>query len=82
MLKATRKAKRISAKERPTVHDFRQMISYLGWIKCTATYAMYLKWIKPYVSFQKMKRRISRCDKKDPFRMYLQLAALYTIKGG
>lgn len=77
MLKATRKAKRISAKEKPTVYDTRQMLSYLGWIKCTDTYTMYRYWIKPYVNFQKLKRKISRYDKLDDRRVYFKLAHLY-----
>ena len=49
MYKATRKARKLSRKERPTIHDARQMLSYLGWIDCTDTYKMYRKWIKPYI---------------------------------
>ena len=64
MLKATRKAKRISKKEKTTIYDVRQIMSYLGYIDCTDTYNMYLKWIKPYVNFQYCKRRISKYDKK------------------
>lgn len=82
MFKATRKAKRISVKERPTIYDARQMMSYLGWIKCTDTYTMYLFWIKPYVNFQKMKRKISKYDKTDDYHSYLKLAKLYIGKGG
>lgn len=82
MLKASRKAKRISLKEKPTIYDARQMLSYLGYIKCTDTYNMYLCWIKPYVDFQKLKRNISKHDKFDDRRMYLKLVKLYTAKGG
>jgi len=64
MLKATRKARKIGKKEKPTIYDIRQMLSYLGWIDATDTYGMYLKYIKPYVNFQYMKRRISRHDKR------------------
>lgn len=63
MLKATRKAKRMCRKPRKTIYDCRQMLSYLGWIDCTDTYGMYLKRIKPYVSFQNLKRRISERQK-------------------
>lgn len=77
MLKSTRKARKISKKEHPTVYDLRQMMSYLGWLNCTDTYNMYLKHIKPFVSFQRMKRYISKCDKFDEHRIYLKLAALY-----
>lgn len=63
MLKATRKAKALSKKEKPTIYDIRQMLSYLGWIDATDTYAMYEERIKPYVSIQKFKRRISSYDR-------------------
>ena len=64
MLKATRKARRISKKDKPTIYDMRQMMSYLGWIGCTDTYKMYEDIIKPYVCFQKYKRRVSAYDKR------------------
>lgn len=64
MLKATRKAKRLHRKEKPTIYDMRQMMAYLGWIDCTDTYGMYCMWIKPYVDFQKCKRRMSKYDKR------------------
>ena len=78
MLKATRKAKKISSKEKPTIHDIRQMMSYLGWINCTDTYNMYVYWIKPLISFQAMKRRISKYDRFNDKRLYCKLAALYS----
>ena len=64
MLKASRKAKKIYKKEKPTVYELRQFISYLGWIKATDTYNFYLKHIKPYISIQYCKRRISRYQKR------------------
>lgn len=64
MLKASRKAKKIYKKEKSTVYELRQFISYLGWIKATDTYNFYLKHIKPYVSIQYCKRRISRYQKR------------------
>lgn len=78
MLKATRKAKKISKKEKPTIYDARQMLSYLGWISSTDTYDMYVLWVKPYVNFQKLKRKISKHDKYDDRRIYLRLVRLYT----
>lgn len=59
MLKATRKARKIAKKNKPTVYDARQMLSYLGWIKATNTYNMYLARIKPYIDFGQMKHIIS-----------------------
>lgn len=64
MLKASRKAKRLSKKGKPTVYDVRQMLAYLGWIDATDTYEMYCIWIKPYVDFQKCKRKVSHYDKR------------------
>jgi hypothetical protein len=64
MLKATRKAKKLSKKDKPTIYDMRQIMAYLGWIDCTDTYGMYCMWIKPYVDFQKCKRRMSKYDKR------------------
>lgn len=70
MLKATRKAKRVCKKKRTkTIHDARQMLSYLGWIDATDTYGMYKKRIKPYISFQAMKRRVSRHQKRENRRL-------------
>lgn len=67
MLKCTRKARRVRKKVvvrgRKTVHDSRQMLSYLGWIDATDTYGMYCRHVRPYVSFQQMKRQVSRHDK-------------------
>lgn len=82
MYKATRKARKLSKKEKPTIYDARQMLSYLGWIDCTDTYRMYHKWIKPYISFQRLKRKVSQYDKYDDRRVYQKLVSLYTVKGG
>ena len=64
MLKATRKARRVAAKFKPTIYDIRQALSYLGWISCTNTYRMFKEWIAPYISVQKFKRRISQYDRR------------------
>lgn len=82
MYKASRKARKISKKEKPTILDARQMLSYLGWIDCTDTYRMYEKWIKPYISFKQLKRKVSQFDRHDPRRVYQKLVSLYTMKGG
>lgn len=82
MYKATRKARKIAKKGAATIHDARQMMSYLGWVDCTNTYQMYLRWIKPHISFQRLKRKISRHDRHDDMRVYLRLARIYTVKGG
>lgn len=64
LFKMTRKAKKISKKDKATIYDMRQMISYLGWIDATNTYNVYLEYIKPFVNFQKLKRKIGNYDRR------------------
>lgn len=59
-----RKARRLARKDRTTIYDCRQMMSALGWIKATNVYAAYRRFIRPYVNFQQMKRRISAYDRR------------------
>lgn len=63
-LKATRKARRINKKNKTTVHDSRQMLSYNGWLKYTDTYFAYQKMIKPYISFSELKHNVSIFDRR------------------
>lgn len=62
MLRMTRRAKRYN--KHKSIYAARQMLSALGWIKQTDVYDMYLAWIKPYVNFQTIKRKISRYDRR------------------
>lgn len=64
MLKASRKAKKIGKKEKPTIYDVRQMLSYMGWISCTDTYGFFFDRVKPYVNIRKFKKRISNYDRR------------------
>ncbi|MBP5163249.1 MAG: hypothetical protein ILP16_09785 [Spirochaetales bacterium] len=64
MLRMSRRARRISRKEKTTIFDCRQMLSALGWIKATDTYRWYEEWIKPYVSFRKCRKRVSSYDRR------------------
>lgn len=64
MLKATRKARRMNQKERLTIYDARQMLSYLGWLKATNTYNMYLQRIRPYINFKKLRKKVSKHDRR------------------
>lgn len=63
-LRMCRKARKIAKKPKPTIHDCRQFISYIGWLKETDVYEAYLKWVKPLISFQSMKRYVSRTDRR------------------
>lgn len=62
--KCCRKARKIGKKERKSIFEIRQMLSYLGWIKATDVYSAYLRYVKPYVNFQCCKRRLSNYDRR------------------
>ena len=63
-LKAMRKARRIHNKKRVTIHDARQMLTYIGWTKCTDTYGWLKKYIINYVNFRSLRKIVSNYDKK------------------
>lgn len=65
MLRATRKARKISKKEKPTVYDARQMVSYNSYFKSTDTYNVFEKHIRPFVDMKKLKLKISRYDRQE-----------------
>ena len=62
--KACRKARKISQKDKATLFDARQMLSYLGWLDATDTYGAYMQYIKPYVCFRRLKKRIANYDRR------------------
>lgn len=68
-LKAMRKAKRIAKEKRATVHDARQMLTYIGWTRCTNTYNWLRKYILRYVDFRKLRKIVSNYDKRKPSEM-------------
>lgn len=55
MLKISRKAKRISKREKVTYKMASGMLSYLGWVKHSNSYGFYDKWVKPYIDIKKLK---------------------------
>ena len=57
-----RKANKIYKKGMATIHDARQMISYLGKLKATDVYDYYINHIKELVDLGKLKRKISKND--------------------
>lgn len=69
LLKITRKARRIAKKQRATLYDCCQMMSFLGWIDSTNTYGMYIRLVKPFVDFHEMKRRIRNAQRRQARRM-------------
>ena len=57
-------ALRLWRKECITAYDAKQMLSYLGWLKSCDIYNYYLKHIKPFVDFRKLKNKVSTADRK------------------
>ena len=58
-----RKALNIWHKSKATIYDARQSLSALGWIKSSNVYNYYLKHIKPFLDFGKMKLIVSITDR-------------------
>ena len=65
MLRSTRKANRISKKEKVSWYDACSMISYMGYIDNTDTYNVYEKYIKPKVNVKALKAKVSYHSKKE-----------------
>lgn len=63
-LKSKRKTKRVAKKEKPTIRDLRQLMSYTGWYSNTDSYGAYKGYIKPYFDLRKARKRMSRYDKR------------------
>lgn len=64
MLNATRKVNRIAKKDKTTWYDASVVLSYMGYIRHTDTYAMYLQRIKPHVNVKKMRKMVSKHAKR------------------
>lgn len=65
LFKATRKAKRLFKKGKFSWYEACQFLSYTGWFKHTDTYNIWLKYIKPFISVKRCKRKISYHSKKE-----------------
>ena len=64
MFRILRKSKKMSKKDKITVYDCRQILSYIGWIDSSDTYNIYLTSIERNISFQYCKRKVSKYDKE------------------
>lgn len=64
MLRCTRKVNRISKKDRITWYDATAILSYMGYVTHTDTYAMYEERIKPYANIKKLKKIVSKNSKR------------------
>lgn len=72
MLVITRKAARVGKKEKPTIHDARQMTSQMGWLRHADTYDMYLEYVQPNVSKRRMRKMISKNQRRQNERRLMQ----------
>ena len=68
MINATRLAARIHRRQQEGKRIYHKhvsaMVSYMGWFRCTDTYGCYLDRIKPYVNVGKLRRTISKLDRR------------------
>lgn len=64
MIRATRKASRLGNARRINWAEAAGMLSYMGWIDHTDTYAMYLERVKPYVDIKRLKKIVSNHQRR------------------
>lgn len=64
MLRMTKKARQISKQDKINPKDAASLLSSLGWVDHTDTYGMYEERIKPYVEIKKLKKIVSRHQRR------------------
>jgi len=68
MLSTTRLAKRMYKRKQAGKPYYKRhlyaMVSYIGWYSCSNTYGCYLNYIKPYVNVGRIKKIISKIDRR------------------
>lgn len=64
MLRAVRKALKISKKTKLNWYECTQLLCYLGWFKYTDTYKVFERFIKPYVNIGECKKIVSLRQKR------------------
>jgi len=67
--KACRKARRIHRKDRPTLHDARQMMSYKGWFESTNTNKAFNKYVSPYINYNYLSWIISHAERRRNYEL-------------
>lgn len=66
MFRITRKVHKVHKKRRfATNGDASAVISYMGWIKCTDSYKMFVKRIKPYLHLGRLKAIVRRYQREN-----------------
>ena len=64
LYRITRKARKLSKKEKVNWYDATSMVSRMGYFKHTNCYKAYEKHVKPYVNIKTLKKKISKHGKK------------------
>lgn len=69
LYRITKKARRISKKEKVNWYDACSMISSMSYFKHTDTYATYCLRVKPYVNIKSLKNKVSKHSKKEGVKL-------------
>lgn len=64
MLRMTKKARQIDKQEKINPKDAASLLSYMGWVENTDTYGMYERHIKTCVDIKKLKKIVSRHQRR------------------
>lgn len=64
MIRLTKKARQISKQNKINPKDAASLLSSMGWVKHTDTYGMYEKRIKPIVNIKKLKKVVSKRQRR------------------
>lgn len=64
MIRLNRKARQVSRQEKINPKDAASLLSSMGWVTHTDTYGMYEERIKPIVNIKKLKRIVSKNQKR------------------
>lgn len=62
--RARRSAKIIASKDKPTIHDCKRFMSYMGWMTHTDTYGYFAKYIGNIVDVRECRYRVSKYDRR------------------
>ena len=82
LINVTRKAARVSKKEKINWYDATAMLSHLGKLKCTETRNIYEKWIKPRINVKELKRIVSKHQRKENELERIRMENARGLSGG
>lgn len=64
LYRITRKARKISKKQKINWLDASSMISRMGYFKHTNSYNVFACWISPFINIKQLKKKVSKHGKK------------------